>query len=328
MQRRAAQSAGRVPPAPPGKSGWPWAAPPCDLAEPNQGFEWPRISVVTPSFNQAHFIEETIRSILLQGYPNLEYIVIDGGSTDGSVEIIREYEPWISYWVSEPDRGMYDAINKGFARATGEIMAWSNTDDVYLPGAFHTIASVFRDVPDVEWVTSLWKVQWDENSRESRRYRVGPFNCRAFYRGRNLPGSNPLASFTIQQQSTFWSRGLWERSGARVEDRLALAGDFELWARFFRHAELFAIDEPIGVFRFQPRQKTATQGAAYLGEAKQVLRNYGGGYPGRLEGWLRTKVLARLPEGWLRYLPQLAYKGRVIVRGPSGKWRPTDVFFA
>jgi glycosyltransferase involved in cell wall biosynthesis len=95
------------------------------------GSRWPRISIVTPSLNQANYLEETIRSVLLQGYPNIEYIIIDGGSTDESVEIIKKYEKWLSFWISEPDKGQSHAINKGFSKASGEIYAYINSDDLY-----------------------------------------------------------------------------------------------------------------------------------------------------------------------------------------------------
>ena len=110
----------------------------------------PRISVVTPSFNQGAFLEETLRSVLDQGYPNLEYFVIDGGSTDASVDIIRNYASRLTYWVSESDQGQYDAINKGFARSMGEIMAWLNSDDKYLPWTFSIAGEISATRPEVE----------------------------------------------------------------------------------------------------------------------------------------------------------------------------------
>src|SRR5437660_7841664 len=137
-------------PSPPvGKMGWPWTeeTPPVG-AGMHDASVLPRVSIVTPSFNQGPFLEETIRSVLLQGYPDLEYIIIDGGSTDDSVEIIRKYEKWLAYWVSEKDSGQTHAINKGFARSTGEIYAYLNSDDVYLPDALHNIASFFDKQPE------------------------------------------------------------------------------------------------------------------------------------------------------------------------------------
>lgn len=121
-----------LPPPPPDKTGWPWTEENQPL--PDQmpsGSEWPRMSIVTPSYNYGRFIEETIRSVLLQGYPNLEYIIIDGGSTDNTVEVIKKYEKYITFWVSEPDKGQTDAINKGYEHCTGDIFVWLNADDSY-----------------------------------------------------------------------------------------------------------------------------------------------------------------------------------------------------
>lgn len=109
------------------------------------GDPWPKISVVTPGFNQENFIEETIRSVMLQGYPNLEYIIVDGASTDGSVEIIKKYEPWLAYWASEPDQGQSHAINKGWKKATGDVLSWINADDTYNPRAFRHVATIFSE---------------------------------------------------------------------------------------------------------------------------------------------------------------------------------------
>ena len=127
------------------KSGWPWTEESRQLPDtmPDGSF-WPKISIVTPSYNQGQYLEETIRSVLLQGYPNLEYLIIDGGSTDNSVEIIHKYEPWLHYWISEPDNGQSEAINKGFSKATGDILNFINSDDFLHPRAFEVIAFAYK----------------------------------------------------------------------------------------------------------------------------------------------------------------------------------------
>src|SRR5688500_17087320 len=118
----------KLPEPPPGRTGWPWTSEAAQLpARMSNGQPWPRITIVTPSYQQGRFLEETIRSVLPQGYPNLEYLVIDGGSSDESVEVIKRYEPWLSYWASEKDRGQTHAIAKGLERATGEIFQWINS---------------------------------------------------------------------------------------------------------------------------------------------------------------------------------------------------------
>src|ERR1700750_2702693 len=119
-----------LPPPPPGKTGWPWTEAGRSVEDFADHSHWPRITIITPSYNQGHFLEETMRSVLLQGYPDLEYLVIDGGSTDNSVALIRKYEAWLAYWTSEADRGQAHAINKGLERVTGSLWGWINSDDL------------------------------------------------------------------------------------------------------------------------------------------------------------------------------------------------------
>jgi hypothetical protein len=200
---------------------------------------WPRISLVTPVFNSAKYIEQTIRSVLSQNYPNLEYFIVDGGSTDGTIDIIRKYESQITGWVSEPDNGMYDALNKGFARTTGEIMGWISATDQYHVGGLSVVGSVFRDLPEVEWITGR-ATGFNEEGMTTVVLDIPHWS-----RLRFLAGANRY----IQQESTFWRRSLWERAGSRVDSSRRYAADFELWVRFFRYARLYPVDALIGGFR-------------------------------------------------------------------------------
>jgi len=142
-----------LPPPPPGRTGWPWTeeAPQLPDTMPD-GRPWPRISIVTPNYNQGRFIEESIRSILLQGYPELEYFIFDSVSSDDSVEIIKKYEPWLAYWASEPDRGQSHAINKGLARSTGQLFNWHNADDILTAGSLTKTADVMMHHPEAGYV--------------------------------------------------------------------------------------------------------------------------------------------------------------------------------
>src|SRR5512138_1735166 len=148
----------------------------------------PKISVVTPSFNRVKFLEETIRSVLDQDYPNLEYIIVDGGSTDGSVEVIRKYQDRLASWVSEPDQGPYEAINKGFARSTGEIMAWIGSDDKYLPWTLQVVASAMSASPQIEWITSLFHLFYSPHGQPRHCEIHEGFSRRMVLRGGTLPG--------------------------------------------------------------------------------------------------------------------------------------------
>lgn len=202
--------------------------------------QWPRIALVTPVRNSARYLEQTIRSVLDQNYPNLEYFIIDGGSVDGSIDIIRQYEKEISGWISEPDNGMYDALNKGFARTSGEILGWISATDRLHPGGMAVVGSVFRDLPQVEWITG----RRTAFSEEGDTNRID--DMLVWSRWRFLMGASRRH---IQQESTYWRRSLWERAGGYVDASRRSASDFELWLRFFRYGRLYAVDALIGGFR-------------------------------------------------------------------------------
>ncbi len=208
----------------------------------------PKISIVTPSFNTADFLEATITSVLDQNYPNLEFIIIDGGSTDGSVDIIRKYQHRLAYWVSEKDAGHYDAVNKAPARATGEIIGWINSDDMYFNFAFKTVAEIMTDLPEVSWLTTRNLVHWDAGGCMVDAFKVLGYSFDAYLDGRYL--RTDLAGFSfLQQESMFWRRSLQEKVSGGIRTQFPLAGDFDLWGRFFQHAKLYSTDSCLGGFR-------------------------------------------------------------------------------
>ena len=235
-----------------------------------------KISIVTPSFNQAAFLEETIDSVLSQRDPNLEYVIIDGGSTDGSIDIIRRHAARLAHWVSEPDKGQYDAINKGFAKVTGDVMAWINSDDKYTPWCFSIVREIFSRFPEVDWLTTVQALSWNGQGQATSINFCGGFNRASFFKGGNLPTEGSFGRRFIQQESTFWRRSLWDRAGGRLDTSLRLAADFELWARFYRHSELCGVLAPLGGFRAYGNQKSVLQVAEYMEEAERVLKQYGG----------------------------------------------------
>jgi glycosyltransferase involved in cell wall biosynthesis len=224
---------------------------------------YPKISIVTPSFNQAEFLERTILSVINQHYPNLEYIIIDGGSTDGSVEIIKKYEKHLSYWESKKDEGQYHAIQKGFTKSTGEIMAWINSDDTYHPKSLFIVAEIFNKFTRINWLTGNISFI-DRDDRIVRAY-----STRKWSRY-NLFGKN---FGWIQQESTFWKRALWEKAGGSLNLGYSMAADFELWARYFRIEQLYTTEALLGAFRVREKdQKTVEFMDEYLKEMQSIIR--------------------------------------------------------
>jgi len=271
----------------------------------------PGISVVTPCRNAARYVAHTIESVRGQRYPQLEHVLVDGASTDGTLSAIASHRDYFHAIISERDEGMYDAINKGFAQTTGEIMAWINADDIWLPGTLRTVGEIFAAHPQVEWISSALPAAIDENGAMVKVNRFQGFSRRGFLDGEFLAGAGWWSPGYIQQESTFWRRSLWERAGGHVDTRLKLAGDFELWTRFFRHAELFAVDVPLGCWRRHAAQQTSMVFEKYVTEANDVFRAEGGKPLPDAKARRRFSLRERCPE---RFRPRLAALGVIDER--------------
>ncbi len=207
---------------------------------------WPKISIVTPSYNQAEFLEKTILSILNQNYPNLEYIIIDGGSTDGSVELIKKYEKYLTYWINEPDNGQADAINKGFKISSGDLLAYLNSDDEFLPNALHIVAENFRRYPTVSVFYGNGYLI-DENDNILREDRFTPFiKIGLIYGGTGFC-----------QPSLFWKRDAYIKVDG-IDQDFKFCMDLDLLAKFSINKLKFRyIKEHLSIYRFHPRSKTS-----------------------------------------------------------------------
>jgi glycosyltransferase involved in cell wall biosynthesis len=236
----------QLPDALPGKRGWPWTddAPALPGAMPD-GRPWPRISLVTPSYNQGRFLEQTIRSVLLQGYPNLEYIVMDGGSTDDSVQVIKKYERFLTRWVSRPDRGQVDAITQGLHLASGAWFNWLNADDILLPQALATFARLARLAGDARWITGGRLLMAEDGTYVDVDM---PW--------RTDPSVVALDAPSFPQDATFVRTDFIKRPEVRLREDVNVF-DTVLYFELFRIARPVLTTALFSAMRLHPQQKTA-----------------------------------------------------------------------
>lgn len=278
---------------------------------------WPRITIVTPSYNQGQFLEAAIQSVIAQDYPNLEYIIMDGGSTDDTVNIIRRYQSSLSHWASEPDAGPAAAINRGFSLATGEILGWLNSDDVYLPGALYNAAEALAAHPEASLVYGEgWYI--DDCGRRIEPCR---FVRRRFNR-RYLVNKDP-----ILQPAAFWRRELWDATGP-LEPSLKWVFDWQWFIRAFERGKFHYIPAELALYRVQPKALTRTGGIARQLEHGRVTRRYGSWwYPNHLVQQARRLDNAgqRMTQRWPRLLAAL---GRLPFALPrySLEWLLRDMY--
>lgn len=242
---------------------------------------WPRISIITPSFNQAGFLERTLCSVLDQNYPNLEYIVIDGGSTDGSVEIIKKYEDRLAYWVSEPDGGQSQALNKGFERATGEVIGWLNSDDLYHSGTLLHVGEWFAEHPQ-------------HNVFYGGLSLIDSQDCvhDAVWAGTNDPRYTFWVGLDVHQQSLFWRRELMDQIGM-IDETMRFSMDLDFIVRLLLHGRAGRTRRYLGMFRLHEDAKTATMVEQSWYENRIIRDRYCHQLP-------LPKMSAALSKLWLR----------------------------
>ncbi|MCF7804250.1 MAG: glycosyltransferase [Candidatus Marinimicrobia bacterium] len=232
--------------------------------------ELPKISIITPSFNQGEFIEKTIQSVINQDYSNTEYIVIDGGSSDSTVEIIEQYEKHITYWISEPDTGQSNAINKGLKKATGEIWAYLCSDDTYNEGVLQSVATVFQENPNCDLIYGGCNFI-NENNIVTRVKRPGEFNRKKLLMGNYL-----------YQPSVFLRTNIFQRFGLFSEE-LNYSMDYEYWLRISKEANFCYIDKILSNYRLHTNSKSMDQIVSMVRESSKVRKRYGAGWRADLD---------------------------------------------
>jgi len=293
-----------------------------------------KISIITPSFNRSEYLSQTIESVLMQaGDFEIEYIIQNGGN---SKEVDAILEKWkeraesgkfeircnkltFTYY-NEPDNGMYDAINKGFSKATGDIFAWINSDDIYLPGSFNTVKTVFSQFDNIDWIIGMTTLINAEGGIIYTSYYDPQAYSRQFIReGFYHRDYRPWGLAWIQQESTFWRRTLWEKSGGKIDTQYKLAADYHLWRSFAEHTDLIKVYSPLSAFRRHGNQKTSEAINTYITETCmsghlprtfRIVKNIISKFP-FLKSVIFHRKIGRLLFKWMKF-DRSRLIGRVI----------------
>jgi glycosyltransferase involved in cell wall biosynthesis len=238
------------------KKGWPWHEE-IKPAVYNYRNNWPTISIVVPSYNQGCFLEETLRSILLQNYPSIELIVIDGGSKDETVDIIKKYEHWIAYWVSEKDKGQSDAINKGFKKATGEIITWINSDDLLLSGSLHKVAEYFSTLPETIGLIHGGVQLFNEKKQIEERFTYLTPSRESY-----------LGGMVFSQPSAFFKKK-WLVHAGYLNNDLHYGMDYDFFMRLSLLCDFYPVKDVFAKYRLHDHSKSMLESNKFIGDWKR-----------------------------------------------------------
>ena len=288
-----------------------------------------RLCMVTTNLNYSRFLDDCTRSVIdSRGFDCVDYVVMDGGSTDLSLDIIKRHADRLAHWQSATDAGMYHAIEAGFGKSDAPYMGWLNSDDQLTPWAIQTVLDIFDQLPEVRWITSRLPLQARADGVVIKSDLLAGLDNWGFFNGEHIKSLGLPTSGWIVQDCTFWRRDLWDQVGGAFDHSLKLASDFELWSRFFEKTDLYVVNVPLGIYRFHGANKAVAGRDAYRDECVKVLQRLQPIIPQDLERLGRRVIAKSLKSVGLAHLVDKSWgpplKSIVFNHG-DGRYHAVDV---